>query len=80
MRLFHAARVIVGPHGPLFANIIYARSDARIIEYCAISRRSVSFLIKRKLDCDYRQHCVPAGDLVYLEIPLSRLSGELADI
>lgn len=78
VKLFHAASIIVGAHGSLFANIIYSQQNTKIVEYCPDNRRDRSFRDKLKLANDYRQHFMPADSHHNIRIPLNHLHAELS--
>jgi hypothetical protein len=71
--LFNAAKVIVGPHGSLFANTMFCAADCRILEYCPANRVDRSFLTKRKLTSSYKQILIEADESFNITIPLDGL-------
>lgn len=59
---FSKASHIIGPHGSLFANSIFAPEDCEIIEFCPHNRVDGSFLRKNKKAKNYKQILVDADE------------------
>lgn len=72
--LFSRAEVVVGPHGSLFANSIYCKENARIIEYCPKSRPEFSQKNKYKRATDYTQIMLDADVKHNIEIDIDEMA------
>ncbi len=77
VRHFFQARLVVGPHGSLFAHTIYCRPEARIVEFCPDNRLDYSFRDKYKMARDYIHIPVAADGNHNLTIPLESLQNFL---
>jgi len=73
VRHFFQARLVLGPHGSLFAHTIYCRPEARIIEFCPDNRLDYSFRDKYKMAQNYAHIPMPADENHNLHIPLETL-------
>lgn len=74
---FYNAEIILGPHGSMFANTIFARERCAIIEFCPGNRLDVSFRDKRKKARFYRHIAVPGDDDWNITIPIDQLAAEI---
>lgn len=72
--LFSNAELIVGVHGSLFVNTIFANDTCKIIEYCPANRPDFSFQNKYKNAIDYTHFLVDADSDFNIDIDLDELS------
>jgi len=70
---FHHASAVIGPHGSLFANLLFSKEDCLIVEYCSSNRVDKSFLLKQKYAKDYHQIIVDADENFNIHIDIGRL-------
>ncbi len=70
---FYRAKVVIGPHGSLFANTIYCQDDCKIYEFCADNRVDHSFRNKFKAAKHYEHQLCPADSAFNIEIPIKTL-------
>lgn len=68
-RIFSTAKLIIGPHGSLFANTIFAPEDCHIVEFCPDNRVDTSFLRKTKKSTRYNQIKLPSDEKFNVIIP-----------
>lgn len=72
--LFSSAERIIGPHGSLFANSIFAPKDCSILEFCPDNRVDTSFLRKEKVAVDYQQILLQGDELFNVNISSEYIS------
>lgn len=71
---FSSANYIVGPHGSIFVNTIFAKKTARIIEFCPRNRPDQSFRKKLKNCSNYNYILTEADENYNISIDLEILS------
>jgi len=74
LKLFNAAKVIIGPHGSLFANTIFCRPDCKIVEFCPDNRVDLSFKNKFKAASNYQHILVAADEKFNIKIDASLIN------
>ncbi|WP_202941825.1 glycosyltransferase 61 family protein [Alteromonas macleodii] len=72
--MFSNAELIVGVHGSLFVNTIFANDTCKIIEYCPANRPDFSFQNKYKNAINYTHFLVDADSDFNIDIDLNELS------
>jgi hypothetical protein len=70
---FYKAEVIMGPHGSLFANVMFCQEDCRVVEFCPDNRLDYSFQKKTKRCKDYRHVALPGDSHFNITIPPQEL-------
>ena len=78
VNLFYGAKTVVGCHGSLFANTMFCRPEAQIVEYCPANRIDYSFMNKYKYAQKYHHQLVEADERFNILIPAEDLLGRLA--
>jgi capsular polysaccharide biosynthesis protein len=61
--IFHAAEVVVGPHGSGLFNVVFSRAGTRVVSLLPGANNSTLYCIARAFDLDYRVVKAPAGNL-----------------
>lgn len=61
-RHFACATHVAGYHGSLFANLIYSKEHAMVLEFCSSTREDVSFMVKYKKKMSYTQLLIKADE------------------
>jgi len=74
IRLFGAARRVVGPHGSMFRNVLFCGPDCRVLEFCPGNRRDTSLReVGETCGLDYQFVEVPGDENNNIEIELDIL-------
>ena len=73
VRLFASAEKIIGPHGSLFVNTIFAGENAEIYEFCPKNRPDYSFRNKHKAAKKYEHQLLDADEQHNIRIDLKTL-------
>ena len=76
---FSTAKYIIGPHGSLLANVMFADKDCKIIEFCPSNRPDGSFRSKYKDAESYNQVLVDADENFNIKIDIEQLEEFLND-
>jgi capsular polysaccharide biosynthesis protein len=71
---FFRAKVIIGPHGSLFANTILCKDSCQIYEFCPDNRQDFSFRDKYKAASQYNHILTPADSKFNISIDLQFLT------
>lgn len=84
IKLFDSADIIIGPHGSMFRNAMYASNPEDLIchEWCPDNREDVSIMNAMK-SCGvdkYTQTSVPGDDKFNITIPIHQIEGVLKDL
>lgn len=79
VQLFSGAEKIIGPHGSLFVNTIFAGENAKIYEFCPKNRPDYSFRNKHKAAAKYEHYLVDADEQFNIEIDLKKLEEIIND-
>lgn len=79
VRLFASAEKIIGPHGSLFVNTIFAGENAEIYEFCPKNRPDYSFRNKYKAATKYEHHLLDADEKHNIQIDLKTLEEIIND-
>jgi hypothetical protein len=70
---FYRAKMVIGPHGSLFANTIYCQDHCKIYEFCADNRKEFSQRDKFKAAKHYEHQLCPADAAFNIEIPMGTI-------
>jgi capsular polysaccharide biosynthesis protein len=82
--LFNKAKIIIGPHGAGFANIIFAPNNTKVIEFMPISEPNIVYYdVSSMLNFDY--YCMPIKDSgknngCQMNVDINILQNELKNI
>jgi len=73
---FNQAEYITGAHGSLFANTMFCKQNAKIVEYCPKNRPDRSFQYKKKFAKNYVHKLVDADENYNITIQISDVLAE----
>ena len=74
VRLFRNASLIIGPHGSLFANLIFSERNPTVYEFCPATRQDHNFEgIGKTLGLQYNWISTPCDDQYNIKLEIQKL-------